>query len=656
MLEVLVNDQSIRRFALKYYRQSGAMVRSLDDHGDTFEVKTPDGTPLTVNFGCDNQEPQHALTATSPQWRSIIDDLTGDVTVSYRYLTAGPIAHHVQTLSALMPTDWTLIDAKLNRVENRQALGYSHRITFDSPALNARREMMQHHLWDVRLAKRFVALEPIFYQTPYIMLKPEQQIAEAVVQHFLTRSLDLVDQATDARGLEIEAELQDLGQEANHRITEYFAQQRRTLTTRLEVLQDKLAGLALALEQTVHPQQRARLLEEHQQLGAHVEGLRAQTTEKMLKINEALAEKLEQERARHELTAVTDLAAICHVAYDRLWYDATVQAPDGTHYPWELSFCPVARELTLPPCARCQAPLKHPVPLAGGRFACADCVSGCKICGAASVATAAAASACHTCDQETCEACAIACGQCQQTACQNHVQLCGGCQKPVCATCQAACETCGVALCFAHAKLDHETGQLACPTHVTHAVKRGRDVGGQHAFTDTPTASAVSPAVPAALQAIPSGQQPGAVAEDSALVTQEAAPVVKPSASVTCCACHTVMATGASTGCVNCGLHACSACAVQGPVPCPACDGLRPITARDGRLGFVFERFPHLAKRKRHWQIAQLGHIVLCQWSCAGRWGQVLYHAPDGVPVLLNSFECGVLETLLQAIVGFWRD
>ena len=70
-----MSDRSIRSFALDYYRKRGAEIRELAGE-EAFEIQAKEGGPaLKVTFA---EEAEAPLTATSPQWRAILEDLTAE--------------------------------------------------------------------------------------------------------------------------------------------------------------------------------------------------------------------------------------------------------------------------------------------------------------------------------------------------------------------------------------------------------------------------------------------------------------------------------------------------------------------------------------------------------------------------------------------------
>lgn len=464
-----MTDRSIRSFALDYYRKRGADVRPLEGDAETFEITAPEGKTLKVTFA--DEAPAQAgsgiataLTATSPQWRAILEDLTSDVAVSYRYLASAPIANPARTLGQALPAGWAIAAARLLSVENRVAVGYSHRVTFDSPALNARREVMHQHLWDVETGRRLLGLEPAMYEAPTLLIRPESFPSEATVKALLDRSLAIVDADTDARGAEIERELQVQLGEAETRTNQYYEQQMGHVLQREQLLVEKLDATIRRLTEAKTPDAIARYRQDGATLQGQLEHARQTREQTLGEIEAACTRKLLTERERHELTAMTDLVAVCHAAYDVLTYRVTATPPGGEAVEIEIRYWPASRELALPDCPTCGTTMDAPRPVAGGGVACADCVTACPGCGEAG-AGAAVVGACTACQASVCGHCQTSCTQCEGSVCADHQAVCDACQAELCTRCTTECATCEAALCRAHAHVDPLTGTLHCKAH-----------------------------------------------------------------------------------------------------------------------------------------------------------------------------------------------
>lgn len=703
-----MTDRSIRSFALDYYRKRGADVRPLDGEAEIFEITAPEGKTLKVTFAEEVPAgaglPQ-ALTATSPQWRAILEDLTSEVAVSYRYLASAPIANPARTLAEALPEGWAVLTARMVSVENRVAVGYSHRVTFDSPALNARREVMHQHLWDVETGRRLLGLEPAMYEAPTLLIRPESFPAEATVKALLDRSLAIIDADTDARGAEIERELQGLLGEVETRTNQYYEQQMGHVLQREQQLVEKMELTIKRLAEARTPDQIARYRQDGANLQTQLEHARASREHTLGEIEAACTRKLLTERERHELTAMTDLVAVCHAAYDVVTYRATATPPGGVPVELELRYWPASREIALPDCPACGAVMDAPRPVAGGGVACADCLTACAGCGEVG-AGAAAVGACTACQASVCGHCKTGCDQCGGAACTSHSATCDACQAGLCARCTTSCATCEAALCRHHAHVDPMTGTFHCKAH------RPAE------FTLVPPAALIAPEAPeaalveaepeapAAVEVAPEPVHPlvaftaaalGAHAQAPAELREDAEAVGAPTAVVeplafmlretddtqqdaaiaalfgaprpaqvtsglsgralpavqadTCPSCNDHFAVAEMVDCPTCGVPACKRCASGDMGPCPACESLAPTVIGDPRLAFVFEAFPDLVGR-RSWEVACVGPFVVTHWSRWGAWGMVVYHMGDGLngPVVVTEFRYGRFAAVGQAL------
>ncbi len=691
-----MTDRSIRSFALDYYRKRGADVRPLADDAETFEITAPEGKTLKVTFA--DEVPAQtgtgvatALTATSPQWRAILEDLTSEVAVSYRYLASAPIANPARTLAQALPAGWAVAAARLLSVENRVAVGYSHRVTFDSPALNARREVMHQHLWDVESGRRLLGLEPALYEAPTLLIRPESFPSEATVKALLDRSLAIVDADTDARGVEIERELATQLSEAETRTNQYYEQQMGHVLQREQQLVEKLDATIKRLAEARTPDAIARYRQDGATLQGQLTYARETREQSLGEIEAACTRKLLTERERHELTAMTDLVSVCHAAYDVLSYRATVTPPGGEAVELDVRYWPASRAIALPDCPACGRTMDAPRRMGSGEVACADCATACPGCGEVG-AGAAAVGACTACHASVCGHCQTACAQCDASVCVEHKTACDACGDALCARCTTACASCETALCRRHAHVDPLTGTFHCKAHrptefTLHA--EGAPSQAEEATPPVPlnplvaftaaalgqgapnrdelrqAAEAVGAPAPAAYMARIAdesqqdaaiaalfGNLPGrtATAQVVSGLSGRAMPAVQ---ADTCPSCSDHFTVNEMVDCPTCGVPACKRCASGQMGPCPACESLAPTVASDPRLAFVFTAYPELAGR-RSWEVACVGPFVVTHWSRWGAWGMVVYHTgEDGhSPVAVTAFRYGRFAAVGQAL-GF---
>ncbi|HEY9721742.1 MAG TPA: hypothetical protein V6D47_06990, partial [Oscillatoriaceae cyanobacterium] len=615
-----MESRSIRSFALDYYRQQGHAVRPLAE-SDAYEVLPAEGPALTVTFTGDAEQPElQPLTATSPQWRAIIEDLTGKLAVSYRYLTSGPIANPAKALEAALPKGWQVKAAKLLHVDSRPAVGFTHRVTFDSPALSACREVIHHHVWDTRTGDRLTGLEPVLYELPCILLRPNQLPEEETLKQLLERSAALVDGDTDVRGHELERELAELLADVERRTNQYYEQQMGNVLNREIQLTEKLDALIKRLSEARQPEQIARYRQEGESLQLQLGNLKHRREGDLQEIEQACLRKLTQERERHELTAMVDLVALCHATYDVLTYRATLVSPEGHDFVWNLTYWPVTKALALPECPGCHAPMRDPVILGEGAAACRDCLTACACCGTARIATGDEAS-CAICQCSTCERCASQCAHCGETICVEHTGGCRTCEAPVCGGCSRACAECAEPLCEHHAHRDPVNGKTYCADH-------------RRVLAELPEPEP-APEAPVAVASAPVTEPSGRV------VSRLSGRELDARAAEYCHGCHAHFEVREMVNCQTCGVPCCLPCSTGEEGPCPSCERLQDTSADDARLDFVRESYPELARGKRKWAIAEFGPYVVVHWSRLGTWGMVTYTTEELAPIVTNAFACG---------------
>jgi hypothetical protein len=123
---------SIRTIALNYFKKEGLQVQKLENDiyrvapevcqthhaGEKSKYYLFNGQPLEQD-----KDKVEVLTAASPLWRQMLDSLTDDVAISYRYLISGVLTHPDAQLQRLIGTKLALQSAKLTNVSIRQALG-----------------------------------------------------------------------------------------------------------------------------------------------------------------------------------------------------------------------------------------------------------------------------------------------------------------------------------------------------------------------------------------------------------------------------------------------------------------------------------------------------------------------------------------------------
>lgn len=696
-----MTDSSIRSLALEYYRKRGAAVDTLEDGpAQSYRITPKEGASLRVTFadeapemvGRDGPAP---LTATSPRWRAILEDLTSDVAVSYRYLVCQPMANPSRTLTEALPVGFSVRKARLLRVDNRVALGLSHRVTFDAPALSARREVMHHHLWDVENNQRLVSLEPLLYEAPTLMIRPQRFPSEATVRALLDRSLLLLDQDTDQRGQAIEQELGQLYHEVENRTNQYYEQQMGLVLQRENQVAERCEAVQRKLAEARTPDALARHQQEFGGLQEQLTHLRGQREAALGAIEVACSQKVEQERERHELTALTELVAICHASYDVLTYRVELEGPAGFLLETELRYWPVTKELELPACGRCAGPVTGEPSVQGGQWLCADCVAHCPGCEELT-AGPVTAQACEVCQTALCSACLTACAACEAPVCADHLQASEHHDTGVCTACAVAVQVVassapepalappavhegGLAPLVPEAEPRAALPVIECAEEQPAVPQKPSKSPATlleplRAFTAQafgrvvePAPAAVAPAeadlpLPDALRqpvVFSPRRQVDEAQQDQALASLFEVPSVsqesllsRPSEPVPCPACQQVVDGADLVVCDTCAMPACRRCA-HGPLaPCPACETLAPTVASDPRLRFVLSEFPELKKGPRVWEVSVHGEYVVTHWSRWGTWGMVTYlHPHNGAPArVVRAFRCGHLAALRQLV------
>jgi hypothetical protein len=660
-----MQGRSIRSLALDYYRKRGAEIRTLDGV-ETYEIVQPEGGALKVTFtdeavhGLDSAGAAMPLTATSPQWRAILEDLTAEVAVSYRYLTAGPIPNPAATLEAVMPAGWHVSAAKVLHVDHRVALGVTHRATFDSPALNACQELIFQHLWDVVRQERIPALEPTLYQMPAILLRPEHMPGADTVQALVDRSAGVVDAESEAHGTELEKELATLLAETEKRVNQYYDQQMGNVLAREVALTEKLDATIKKLGEARSTEQMARYRAEGEAIQTQLAHMKSNRERDLQTVETACLSKIQAERERHELTATIDLVALCHATFDVLTYRAQLTSPEGRAVTFDVRYWPLTRELAFPDCPACRQTMEAPVILPDGQAVCAHCTMECGGCGVLHDATSFVADHCTTCAESTCVACEVRCATCMGTACADHAVECATCEAPACAGCAKTCAACDAALCANHAHTN-AAGEVAyCAAHqgalIIEAPAASEEAILEAVYEEPEADSTTAPGV--AVPTIQPAAGPGPTmvklfGEGERVVSQLSGKSLDPRVAETCHACDGAFEVQEMLNCATCGVPACLPCTEGELGPCPACGSLEDVERTDARLSVVISHAPALAKSRRQWAIAELGPYVVAHWRRWGHWGMVVYHQGGPEPVVLTEFSHGPAETLAMTLTSW---
>jgi hypothetical protein len=484
------------------------------------------------------------------------------------------------------------------------------------------------------------------------MIRPERLPEEATVQGLLGRSLAAVDEASDARGREIEKDLAGLLAEAEKRTNQYFEQQLGNVLQREVQLTEKLDATIRRMAEARTPEAVARYRQDGENLSNQLGYARAHREAEMAAVEAACHAKLAAERERHELTATTDLVALCHASYDVLTYRASVVSPDGLEANWVLRYWPVSGELQLPACQACGHALVAPVALAGGGFACDACAPACGGCGTR--ALTAAGEACAVCAGSTCSSCEARCTHCDAVACTAHAQGCATCEAAVCVRCASRCHACDELLCQHHARLDVRSGRTVCDRHLVIEPPTQAVVAMAAAVLGAPAPEA-EPTDSSLAEILAAAEETGVehlFVKPEPVYSALSGRAMHPKLAETCPCCQAHVAVQEMVDCPTCCTPSCLKCSQGEAGPCPACEALAPAEADDERLAFVYEQFPELKRGRRRWELSSMGPYVLAHWSRLGTWGMVVYHATDRC--VLTAFAFGRVETAKQALKGWW--
>lgn len=427
-----MSDRSIRSLALAYFRHRGATVAPLAEDGSAYAIKRGDEATLRVAFAPEAPAELPLFSNSSPEWRAMVDDLTSEVAISYRYLVAGAIDRPAAALQQALPEGWAVAHAELLGVTQRGALAVSHRVRFDAPALSAATERLVHHVWNLSDGERLPELEAVWLDRPTLLIRPEAQPATERVEALVAEGAGLADHLADEAGASLEAELAVAHEEAVARAEAYFEQQMSKVIGREKLLSAKLDGIVAKLSEVRQPETIARLRAD----GAEVEAqLREAAQRREAELN-GLKAALEAKRIEladaHELEAEVALVALAHLRDDRLAYRAKLVSPSGATMDMELGFWPVVGRLELPTCASCGQDGPSALLERGpGLVGCPACVEqplkGSKPCACCQhPEPVASLVACVACNAGTCAGCAVGCAGCGAVACESHAVIVGG--------------------------------------------------------------------------------------------------------------------------------------------------------------------------------------------------------------------------------------
>lgn len=599
-----LNERSVRAFTLDYYRSLGARCFPADPEATAkvrWQVSFDGQSPKTLNFDPDAPD---GIAPGSPAWREVVDACVQRPTISYRYVTSGVV--DPRAIVARTPLGgYELGKIKMHQAKRHLAVATTYRVTYDAPAMPARREELCHHVFDPQGNPLDVLTESL-YSLQTLPLDPPEGVDydwEAIHRSALVR----IDERSTVEGEAIEQGLSMSLEEAMERIDAYYGQQR----------------------------QKAGTEEERETIERLREG--------------AIAE----EKARHEVTVSTELVALCAVYYDEIHY--LVEIKHGNRQRWtEFFYLPVTDEIRLPPCPVCGESLsgEETVLNERGQLVCLSCTKQCSECGKL-VPKNKFLDRCALCGELLCEDCAVRCSDCGRPLCQEHQYHCSDCGKPLCEGCMVLCHTCGKPVCQEHAVIvaekaycaDHAgtchgcgevvtkglvceiSGDLYCPLCLTTCVVCGRKISKEHA-------------VPS-----PTGQ--GLICGEHLAECACCGETIFTETALECPHCGDTHCASDALVCPVCGQSGCARCV--GEEGCPTCRDLRDVSPADERLNPVKEWFPKL--KPIRWRLSDNGRDVLVEWTDrSGQWGVVAYGKEDHA--FRYAYRYGPFSAFLQKMMG----
>lgn len=499
-----MQEPSIRSFTLDYYRSLGAELTPLDPGARRWEIRLPQNDPaskaLAITFDPGSDDSQvRPMGRTTPQWRAILEACTQARPVAYRHIVTEPINHATELFEAQLP-GFGVTAARLVSVRPRTAVGFSHRVTFDAPAMNARHEELHHDLLDALTGERLDALSERFYSLPAIPIEPPRDPRHLAVETLHAQAISHVDARTEERGTALEADLAPRLKEAEERITQYYAGQIAQLLKDEEAeLDARLEHLVRRTQETKLPGAIAKLQAEAEKVAIELEQIRVRRELEGDGIRAAERARFEAEHARHEITVETTLVSVAYVTFDVVTYALTLD--EGT---LEVSYVPVTRQLALPNCPRCGLAIAHGegAPAPGGldgRIVCHRCApetaleaiqaprrmaEPCSRCGV--MTPREAIQRCHLTEAPYCVVCAVSCHDCGEVTarellrpnpdgrgmvCPDHAIRCSSCHLSVLPRETFTCPACQDRHCHAHASLCPDCGMPTC-------IRCAREQGG----------------------------------------------------------------------------------------------------------------------------------------------------------------------------------
>lgn len=457
-----MQEPSIRSFTLEYYRSLGAELTPLDANARRWEVRWPQrrisitfdhaSDPVDAPSGMPDERP---ITPVSPHWRAILEECTREQTVSYRHVVSRPIDQPAQLFESLLPGGFRVESATLIEVLPRTAVAFTHRVSFEAPAMSAREEDLHLDVVDPDTGERLDVLSEACYSFLTIPVDPPQQPTYQL-EALYEKAVSWLDARTEEKGQQLELQLAGRLAEAEARVRDYFngqvsmilREEERELTNRLE-------DLVRRRKETKIPQAMTKQEEEAERLVIDIEHLHVRRELDAEGLRRDEAARVEAERARHEVTVETRLVGVCHVTYDEVRYELAI-ARGSEQGRLTVAYLPTTGELFLPVCPQCGDDIRQPGLLDNGQACCHRCAAR-HLAASAGAPETAPAVACDRCGTETphslvqrchltetpyCVACALDCVECGKVTRRNLLRPSPGGRGMVCPDHLITCGTC----------------------------------------------------------------------------------------------------------------------------------------------------------------------------------------------------------------------
>lgn len=565
-----MQEPSIRSFTLDYYRSQGAELKPLDPAAKRWEVQLPRArraeAALHISFDPQpDEEDLQPMARTTAQWQEILESCLQARPVSYRHLVIEPVAQIAEHFRHKLP-QFQIKAVHLQQVKLRQAIGFTHRVTYDAPAMAARHDELHHDLLDAETGERLHDLSDRFYSLPTIPIPPPLDISSLNLEDLHARVLEIVDDRSESRGLTNDLELAGRLAEAEDRIHQAFLEQIAKLFLHEEQeLTQRFEALARRSQETRLPGAQAKLREEADAILREIDALHARREAASAQILADERARLETERARHETTVETTLVSIAYVTYDAVCYQLEISLGEALGL-LDVSYVPVTDELALSPCPRCLQPFargsnapEHGI--AQSRVVCHRCTP--------TIDAGATSRPSH----ESCTRCGI-------ESPSEAVQRCHLSGIAYCVVCAMSCQECG---------------------QITH-----RDL----------------------LRPNPGGR--GMICPDHFFACSSCNQQATARNTFKCPGCQTRHCHSHAHFCSDCGMPACHGCEPVKGKGCAACNSLAPVKPSHDRICLLLGLMPHLQRFGTRWQLAEAGDLCLIEWQLPlGQRGRLVLSVPD---------------------------